>query len=348
MFLAGLELYAQGELEAGRGQVSRVAAHRLGVLPAAFYLGACYAAGGRDREAVGAWQTSLVTESDAPFIYTLLGDALLRLRDNDQALDILVEASGLWPDNEQVRLRLGTAQAVGGKSAEAVRTLDPYLAAHPEDHERLLIAMRAIYEARSAGKSIGTADEDRQRFNRYAAAYAAASGPAGAGRPMETFHRETKAVNSVLPSARRDGLTHQLRGLLQQRPAAEVPTCRPSGACRLSCFQPVLPSPSRSIRHAAIAQKSAGCLRARTTARLCMSLNRIGFGAAPGDIERVRRIGLQAYIEQQLRPERVADADMSARLTQFETLAKSSRELAEDYFIPAMMQKRRQKREQSA
>ena len=32
--------------------------------PAAFYLGACYAAGGRDRDAVGAWQTSLMTESE--------------------------------------------------------------------------------------------------------------------------------------------------------------------------------------------------------------------------------------------------------------------------------------------
>ena len=37
-------------------------------------------------------------------------------------------------------------------------------------------------------------------------------------------------------------------------------------------------------------------------------LNRIGFGARPGDVERVRQIGLAAYIEQQLHPERIADA----------------------------------------
>ncbi len=36
-------------------------------------------------------------------------------------------------------------------------------------------------------------------------------------------------------------------------------------------------------------------------------LNRLGFGPAPGDIERVRGIGLAAYIEQQLHPERIAD-----------------------------------------
>jgi VWFA-related protein len=177
VFLAGLELYAKGELEQAAGKFRDSLRIDSEFFPAAFYLGACYAAGGRDREAVGAWQTSLVTESNAPFIYTLLGDALLRLRDNVQALDILVEASGLWPDNEEVRVRLGTAQAAAGRFPEAVRTLDSYLTAHPEDHERLLIAMRAIYETRSAGKTIASADDDRQRFNRYAAAYAIAGGP---------------------------------------------------------------------------------------------------------------------------------------------------------------------------
>jgi len=177
VFLAGLALYTKGDLEAAAGKFRDSLRIDSEFFPAAFYLGACYAAGGRDREAVGAWQTSLVTQSDAPFIYTLLGDALLRLREADQALDIMVEASSLWPDNEQVRMRLGTAQASAGKLAEAVRTLDPYIAAHPEDHERLLVALRAIYDARSAGKAIGTAEEDRQRFVRYAAAYAAAGGP---------------------------------------------------------------------------------------------------------------------------------------------------------------------------
>ena len=36
-------------------------------------------------------------------------------------------------------------------------------------------------------------------------------------------------------------------------------------------------------------------------------LNRIGFGPRPGDVERVRAIGLQRYIDQQLHPERIAD-----------------------------------------
>ena len=65
-------------------------------------------------------------------------------------------------------------------------------------------------------------------------------------------------------------------------------------------------------------------------------LNRIGYGARPGDVDRVRQIGLAAYLDQQLRPDRIADAGMTARLAGFDTLTKSSRELADEYFVPAL------------
>src|SRR6185503_10128995 len=65
-------------------------------------------------------------------------------------------------------------------------------------------------------------------------------------------------------------------------------------------------------------------------------LNRIGFGARPGDVERVRKMGLAAYIDQQLHPERIADPGMTARLAGLPTLKLSTRQLAEEYFIPAL------------
>jgi uncharacterized protein (DUF1800 family) len=77
-------------------------------------------------------------------------------------------------------------------------------------------------------------------------------------------------------------------------------------------------------------------------------LNRIGFGPAPGDVERVRRIGLHAYIDQQLHPERIADDAMASRLASFETLSKSTPELAQDYFLPAQMARRERQRRQTA
>ena len=41
--------------------------------------------------------------------------------------------------------------------------------------------------------------------------------------------------------------------------------------------------------------------------RIVHALNRLGYGPRPGDVERVRRMGLAVYIEQQLHPGRMAD-----------------------------------------
>ena len=177
VFLKGLVLLSNGDLDAAAGKFRDALRLDSGFFSAAFYLGACYAAGGRDRDAAGAWQTSLITESNAPFVYTLLGDALLRLRDADQAIDILTEARALWPADDEVTIRLATALVMANKPGEALTLLEPYLATHPADHERLFLALRAIYEARSAGRAAGTPASDRALFVRYAEAYAAAKGP---------------------------------------------------------------------------------------------------------------------------------------------------------------------------
>lgn len=176
-FLQGMTLYARGDLDEAAVKFRESLRIDSEFFPAAFYLGACYAAGGRDREASAAWQMSLVTESDAVFVYTLLGDAFLRQRSIDQALDILNEATARWPDDPEVQMRLGAALAMSGKSSEALRVLDAYLATHPKDNERLFLALRVIYEAHAGGRSIGPPEEDRARFDRYAAAYTAAAGP---------------------------------------------------------------------------------------------------------------------------------------------------------------------------
>jgi uncharacterized protein (DUF1800 family) len=77
-------------------------------------------------------------------------------------------------------------------------------------------------------------------------------------------------------------------------------------------------------------------------------LNRLGFGAGPGDVERVRQLGLQTYIDQQLRPERIQDSAMAERLAAFATLSKTSRELAEEYFMPAQRARQQAQRRRAA
>ena len=177
VFLKGLWSLSTGDLKGAEARFSDALRMDSEFLPAAFYLGACLAAGGHDREAAGAWQTALITESNAPFVYTLLGDALLRVRDLEQAVDVLMEARALWPADDEVGVRLATALVRGNKHAEALKVLQPYLNAHPADQDWLLLAMRALYEARTAKQVIETDAADKTRFVKYAEAYVAAQGP---------------------------------------------------------------------------------------------------------------------------------------------------------------------------
>src|SRR6478672_4835979 len=65
-------------------------------------------------------------------------------------------------------------------------------------------------------------------------------------------------------------------------------------------------------------------------------LGRAGFGARPGDLEQVRQLGLDKYIDQQLHPERIPDTEVQARLAGLTTLNMSSRALADQYYEPAL------------
>ena len=47
------------------------------------------------------------------------------------------------------------------------------------------------------------------------------------------------------------------------------------------------------------------------------ALNRLGFGAKPGDVERVVRTGVDRWIEQQLHPERIDDRAVEARVARY-------------------------------
>lgn len=64
-------------------------------------------------------------------------------------------------------------------------------------------------------------------------------------------------------------------------------------------------------------------------------LSRLTFGARPGDVARIRAMGVDAFIAQQLHPERISDARLDAWLGQLETLDLSFNELQKLYPRPA-------------
>ena len=63
-------------------------------------------------------------------------------------------------------------------------------------------------------------------------------------------------------------------------------------------------------------------------------LNRLAYGPRPGDVDRVRQIGLGRWIEQQLEPQRLPDPAMGPRLATLKTVGLSSHELLKGYELP--------------
>jgi len=73
---------------------------------------------------------------------------------------------------------------------------------------------------------------------------------------------------------------------------------------------------------------------------ILQALNRLGFGPRPGDIERVKAMGLQKWIDQQLHPESINDAALEARLDHFPTLKMSSSKLLDEFPPPQIAARR--------
>ena len=63
-------------------------------------------------------------------------------------------------------------------------------------------------------------------------------------------------------------------------------------------------------------------------------LNRLGYGPRPGDVERVKRMGLNRWIERQLEPDRIPDGALEAALGPFPVLGMSAADLYRDYPPP--------------
>jgi uncharacterized protein (DUF1800 family) len=103
-----------------------------------------------------------------------------------------------------------------------------------------------------------------------------------------------------------------------------------------------------AITGASAEQRASGVPRNPDDRTIVHVLNRVAFGPAPGDVERVRRMGLQRYLDEQLRPETLTDTGMAARLAGLTTITKSTRELSEEYFQPALRLRQQQQRQAAA
>jgi uncharacterized protein (DUF1800 family) len=70
------------------------------------------------------------------------------------------------------------------------------------------------------------------------------------------------------------------------------------------------------------------------------ALNRLAYGPRPGDVEKVRQIGLDKWIEAQLHPESIDDSALDQRVEQYSTLKMSSKKLLDEFPPPNQAAKR--------
>ncbi len=77
------------------------------------------------------------------------------------------------------------------------------------------------------------------------------------------------------------------------------------------------------------------------------ALNRLAFGARPGDVERVRGLGVDRWIALQLQPSRIRDTAAERIVRALPTLGLSSRELLERYPPPQVVRAQMRRSEMS-
>ena len=78
--------------------------------------------------------------------------------------------------------------------------------------------------------------------------------------------------------------------------------------------------------------------------RILHVLNRLGFGARPGDVERVKAMGLENYINHQLTPEKISDTVAENKVKDLTVLNMTTAELYEKYPQPGQLLRQLQQR----
>lgn len=74
--------------------------------------------------------------------------------------------------------------------------------------------------------------------------------------------------------------------------------------------------------------------------RALHTINRLGFGPRPGDVDRIMKTGVDVWIEQQLHPDAIPDNAVETRLAALPTLKMSDADLLRTYYQPLVMARR--------
>jgi len=146
-FVRGLALLSAGQVQKASDAFREAIRVSPDFLIGAFYIGACYAAGGRTTQAINAWQTSLIGLDRFPAVYRLLGEALIQAGEAERALALLTRGAERWPGDRALGGRALQAALDAGRFDRAMVQLDRLLDQETVDPELLFRGMQAVFEA---------------------------------------------------------------------------------------------------------------------------------------------------------------------------------------------------------
>jgi uncharacterized protein (DUF1800 family) len=70
------------------------------------------------------------------------------------------------------------------------------------------------------------------------------------------------------------------------------------------------------------------------------ALNRLAYGPRPGDVDHIRKLGLEKWVDQQLHPDSIDDSALEQRLQRYPTLNLPAKKLIQDYPQPGQVVKK--------
>ena len=184
-FVRGLGALSRGENAQAAAWFQATLKGASDFLGAAFYLGVTHALSGRDRDAIGAWQMALLSENPGA-VYPALVDALLRVGDGRQALEVLEDAPAAWEnDNERLRRQAIALAMIGDFSAALPLLKDQLDNTRNDDQPLLFVALQVLFKMHQQDK--GLSPDNQERFRNYVERHQKLGGPDRA--LVETWRR---------------------------------------------------------------------------------------------------------------------------------------------------------------
>ncbi len=174
-FLKGLELLQLSQLEKAAVQFQSAMQMAPAFMPARLYLGVSLAEANRHKEAAGLIQSAANAPPNA-VIARLAGEEWIKAGQPVLAIAPLELAMRQPGVEARTRKLMGMAYVLGGRPADAVAVLTPYLETNPADQSAQLAAIFGIYIRHLSAPQPATLAADKANVAKWSKAYAASKG----------------------------------------------------------------------------------------------------------------------------------------------------------------------------